>query len=247
MTPDVLIGNDVVDLVEPRTVGKAGDRRFVDRVLAAREREGLASAGDPDLELWSLWAAKEAAYKAVSKLRGEPPVFEHAAFVVSWSRTAPPAEMETEVRSGLVRWEDVHVFVSVMHRTGVLHALAHTHRASASDVVVEVGLERLDDADAPWAGGMEALLPRLTPREAEPVHSLRSAAVRVGARRALASLVGVAESRLEIVCRPGTLGRRPPLVLLDGEPAAADVSLSHDGAWIAWALWCPSGMGNATP
>ena len=60
--------------------------------------------------------------------------------------------------------------------------------------------------------------------------------MRLGARAALSTALGVEEGRLEIVCAPGATGRRPPRVLLDGSPAAADVSLSHHGNWIAWAI-----------
>jgi hypothetical protein len=49
--------------------------------------------------------------------------------------------------------------------------------------------------------------------------------------------MGVPEHRLEIVCAPGPTSQRPPRVLLDGAETEADVSLSHDGRLIAWALW----------
>jgi len=241
MKTDVVLGNDVVDLEDRRSGGKATDVGFVTRVLSDGERAGLARSDDPDLELWSLWAAKEAAFKVVSKLRGKPPVFEHAAFVASWSQARPRRSVESEVRSGMVRNGDIRVFVSVLHRHGVLHAVGHTDRTAAANV--DVGLGRLDEAGAPWAAGLDQLLRRFTAREAEAIHSVASAAVRLGARRALAARTGVDERRLEIVCRPGATGRRPPYVLLDGREAPADVSLSHAGAWIGWALWSHPDLG----
>ncbi len=60
------VGNDVVDLKEPDNRGKSGDERFLARVFTAQERELIAQAAAPDTLLWSFWAAKEAAYKAVS-------------------------------------------------------------------------------------------------------------------------------------------------------------------------------------
>ena len=60
------VGNDVVDLKEPGNRGKSGDDRFLGRVFTAEERGLIAQAAAPDTRLWSLWAAKEAAYKAVS-------------------------------------------------------------------------------------------------------------------------------------------------------------------------------------
>jgi hypothetical protein len=66
------VGNDVVDLKDPENQGKSGDERFLARVFTFEEREQIAQAAAPDTLLWSFWAAKEAAYKAVSG--GDPPV-----------------------------------------------------------------------------------------------------------------------------------------------------------------------------
>jgi hypothetical protein len=96
---------------------------------------------------------------------------------------------------------------------------------------------RLVDPTSRWNGSLEDLMGRFTDREADAVRSVESAAVRLGAREDVARLLGVSEQRVEIVCDPGPAGRRPPRVLLDGSAATADVSLSHDGGWIAWAIW----------
>jgi phosphopantetheine--protein transferase-like protein len=64
------VGNDIVDLAAPGNPGKSGDGRFLGRVFTAEERALIAGSARPDALLWALWAAKEAAYKAVS--RGNP-------------------------------------------------------------------------------------------------------------------------------------------------------------------------------
>ena len=89
-------------------------------------------------------------------------------------------------------------------------------------------------------------MPHFTDRERDAVYSRESAAVRVGARGDLATLLGVSEERIEIVCSPGPTSQRPPRVLLDGEQAEADVSLSHDGSWIAWATWVRDAQGGTS-
>jgi phosphopantetheinyl transferase (holo-ACP synthase) len=217
----LFVGNDVVDLLDPRTRGKHEDRRFVDRVLSPTERALLVAAPDPRLELWSLWAAKEAAYKVVSKVSGAPPVFAHAAFAVSWAGDA------SVPRTGTVHFGGFVVPVSVSTPGAWVHATA----VSGPEAVAPA-----------WAvaqvaqAATGALLASLSAAEANAVHSSSSAAVRLGARRALARLLSVEERRLEIVCDPGVTGRRPPRVLQDGRPAHADVSLSHHGRWLAWAV-----------
>lgn len=235
--PRVVVGNDVVDMLDPRLQGKPDDARFVERVLSSSERRFLDASADPDLELWCLWAAKEAAYKAVSKLRPEPPVFSHAAFVVDWAGSSIPSTPSAPVRSGVVRFEEALTPVVVTRSPGALHALAHRCLPARPSPDVGCGVELLASPGASWHGPLPELMARLSEREQGAVHSLASAAVRLAARAALASAMHVDESRLEIVCDPGPFGRRPPRVWLDGAATGADVSLSHAGRWIAWAYW----------
>jgi phosphopantetheinyl transferase (holo-ACP synthase) len=212
------VGNDVVDLDAPALRGKTAHARFLERVLAPSEREAVLAATDPHRALWTAWAAKEAAYKVVTKLRGEAPVFVHRSFVT---------ERET------VTFEGARIPFRVVGVDPALHVVA---AAGADPGSVAVGLARVDERGAPWDAPLQRLLGRFTEREADAVHSRASAAVRLGARAALAAALDVAERRLEIVCAPGFAGRRPPNVLLDGRAAPADVSLSHHGGWIGWAI-----------
>ena len=63
-----MIGNDVVDLRDPETYAGSIHPRFDERVMAASERAWLAGRLTPDRDRWLLWAAKEAAYKAVRRM-----------------------------------------------------------------------------------------------------------------------------------------------------------------------------------
>ena len=248
----VCVGNDVVDLTNHRTRGRAADERFIARVFAADERRTIETSAEPDLELWCLWAAKEAGFKAISKLLGEPPPFVHRAFEVSWcdaegragdSAGEHPVDLaaaqESRVsRRGTVTWSGHRAPVAVSRHAEWVHAVGFARHAGVRDAArlqPRVGL--LDEPGSPWSDPLEELIPRFTAREADAVYSRSSAAVRVAARGELARLLGVEERRLEIVCAPGRTSQRPPRVLLDGAETEADVSLSHDGPLIAWALW----------
>jgi phosphopantetheinyl transferase (holo-ACP synthase) len=66
-----MLGNDVVDLADPETRAAGRHPRFDARVLTREERAALAGAQDPERMRWSLWAAKEAAYKCLKKLEPE--------------------------------------------------------------------------------------------------------------------------------------------------------------------------------
>lgn len=268
----LLVGDDVVDLDRERTVGKASDERFLARVLTPDEIGLVRGSADPDLELWTLWACKEAAYKIHSKARGEPPTFVHATYRVKRTlaeapggsrpaegRAVPLAGTRGEEVSARVRWPGGAADVGVRRGPGVVHAVGWAQRGATlradsgprprrgsqgpplvpTDHQVAAELARLDDPEALWSGPLTELLERLTPTEADAVHSRSSAAVRIAARRTVAELLALDEARLQIVCAPGDTGRRPPSVLLDGAPCDVDVSFTHDGRWIAWVVSVP--------
>lgn len=236
----IFVGNDIVDLAEPRTEGRATDDRFVERVFDADEQAAIRAEPDADLELWARWAAKETGFKVVSKLIGAPPPFVHKAFKVEWTESAEAAgtSESSVVRVGRVTYEGHEARVSVALRPGGIHAIGYGAPGQTPECpVLRPQVAELDDPDSAWAGAFEELEARLTERERDAVYSRQSAAVRLGARADLAHSLEVDEARLEIVCDPGPTSRRPPRVLLDGEMTAADVSLSHDGRWIAWVTW----------
>ena len=233
----VHVGNDVVDLGRDRTVDRSSDDRFLGRVLSPDERRAMESSGDPESDLWSRWAAKEAAFKVVSKELGHPPPFILRALVVRWAELPREPIGARGSRGGAVSYGDRSIPVRVCRSPGAIHALAASTSAALRDTRAE--LARLDESEAPWSGGLEELRGSFTPRELDSIHSESSAAVRLGARHALAQALRILPDRVEIVCKPGPIGVRPPFVLVDGHPSDADVSLSHDGRWVAWSLWIP--------
>jgi phosphopantetheine--protein transferase-like protein len=237
----IYVGNDIVDLQQPRTEGRAADDRFVARVFDPDEQSAIRSAADPDLELWARWAAKEAGFKVVSKLIGAPPPFVHRAFKVHWEE-ADGAEDDDVLRAGRVLYQGHEARVSVLRCAGGVHAIAFGAVGRAPESVgLRSRVAPLESPDAPWSGPVEELRGRFSERELDAVYSLQSAAVRLGARADLARALDVEERRLEIVCDPGPTSQRPPRVMLDGARARADVSLSHDGRWIAWVLLMDNG------
>ncbi len=77
-----LIGNDVVDLSEPETQAEAQHPRFDARVFTPEERAWLKRAAEPRVLRWTLWAAKESAWKLARKLDTHT-VFSPPSFAVS--------------------------------------------------------------------------------------------------------------------------------------------------------------------
>jgi phosphopantetheinyl transferase (holo-ACP synthase) len=196
-----VVGNDVVDLDE----AGAPRERFVARVLSEEERTRLAASEDPRTLLWTLFAAKEAAYKVVTKLGPARP-FAHRHFRVA-----------ADLRS--VSVGDTVLHLSVEARPAWVHAVAST-----APVVVSAVAEVAPGADL----------------------SLEARAL-LG--RGLARDIGCEIAELEVVREPreGSWdGFGPPRVIHAGSPLETDVSLSHDGRFVAVA-YCVSGGAGAAP
>ena len=104
------VGNDLVYLADPEIAGHHLRRRFVARVCAPGERDRLADSGEPLVLLWSLWAAKEAAYKAAAKM-GPGLVF-------------APRLYEVDAAMSRVRYRDVEMGVRLTTDPLWVHAVA---------------------------------------------------------------------------------------------------------------------------
>jgi len=229
----IVVGNDVVDLSDPRCRGRSESRRFLARVYTAAETARIRGSDAPDRTLWLLWAAKEAAFKVVSKVAGEPPPFVHAAFDVSVSGSG-----QTPVRGHVTHFDRRVPFVAELG-PGWIHLVAWWDGAASVDPPPELrwSLSRVDEV-LPGAqpDQLQAILEkRFTKRERPAVHSMASAAVRMAARDGVAAELGAEAGDLEIVCQGGAVGRTPPRLYVRGTPARTDVSLSHHGELVGWA------------
>jgi phosphopantetheinyl transferase (holo-ACP synthase) len=185
-----VVGNDVVDLADLAIARHHEDTRFVARVCSDDERARVATA----LDLWTLFAAKEAAYKALVKL-GESPGFGHRAI---------------RVAAGLdvVSWGERRLRLAVTGDSEHVHAVAWT-----------------DPSRSPIARAV-----RSQAGEGE------SDAARRVLRELVAEALGRAPEALEVVRDPSPGawdGFAPPRLERSGERVDADVSLSHDGRFVA--------------
>lgn len=202
------VGNDVVDLKDPENIGKSRDDRFLGRVFTAGERELIASVPSPDTLLWSLWAAKEAAYKAVS--------------------SADPAVCSIPHR--------YRVVLEPEDATRKIVRLAGKVITPRGELVLEVAVA------ADWvhalAAGAEEALKRLCRRvkrlEGRKGAVNPSAFVRGALLREIARRLDCPVGDLSVVKNPDGLGA--PRVLFRGDLLAAEVSLSHDGRFAAFAF-----------
>ena len=239
------LGNDIVDLVDRRHAGKAGDQRFLERVFTLEEQRTIRASQDPDHTLWILWASKEAAFKTISKSMGTPPTFNHPLFQVtvfgsldsegtSKLRLEPPkGETPAIEHRGEVRYGETLVPVHIEVNGSSLHALSWLADSSGHTPTHRWGWEELTEEEADWRALNES---RFSSVEWQCISHRASAMARLAAKRALATSLGTSEDDLEIGCDPGVPGRRIPRVFLKGQPLEVDLSLSHHGRLLAWAF-----------
>lgn len=213
--PEWLLGNDVVDLYDPDSRGVLDNHAFLDRVFVPAEREILARLREPDMAArmaWSLWAGKEAAYKALRAARAEL-VWSPRAFVVHIEKDSDWSEGRL---AGLVghKGGDTLAFDCDYLSGAYVHARCLARR--------EAGVERLR-YERPGPDR-----PRLLSAVAERKNDAdESAAVRALALRLAAEAYPGLE--LEIA------GDIPRLRAARGI-LAAPLSLSHHGGFVAAAL-----------
>jgi phosphopantetheinyl transferase (holo-ACP synthase) len=202
------VGNDVVDLRDPANQPDAIHSRFDRRVFADVELVALGnlSPDERHLERWMRWAAKEGALKLTRQVVPRAPFHPRELPV---SRLTPTSARVAARALG----RDLQVAFDVDEER--VHAVVTDTAAGAAGARaprhVQSGARRLVSTD---------------PGDA-------TAEVRRHAATALARLLGLEPEAVEIT---SSETGRPPVVCSHGEVLPADVSLSHDGGWVAWAV-----------
>lgn len=131
------VGNDIVDLTQSTAKKKSRNIRFLNRVFTPDEQDFiLSSSAFPELRLWCCWAAKEAAYKAISKACPDIPAIPKL-FPVSIdpeghedSGTESPdiqGLFFPRLSAGSVLTPAGRCWIRIEYRHTYLHCLAFTH------------------------------------------------------------------------------------------------------------------------
>jgi phosphopantetheinyl transferase (holo-ACP synthase) len=242
------VGNDLVDFAADHNRGRVAQPRFLERVLTADERDRVARDDAGDYAFALLWSAKEAAYKAARK-RDPALVFAPRRWQVDVDSLAPgPGERNGTVAIApgttvIVRWQQgggsQHGDASQhdgawQHGDGWLHCIA---LLGASPGFVDEAVARSIDVEA---------FGEFAERERAGFSCDESGAVRHLAKRLLHEH-GI--RGIEIVRNPdahsGARRRAPPAVYAGENPlSGVDVSLSHDGGFVAAVI---SAAGTVVP
>ena len=213
------IGNDVVDLKTGDARGKAGDARFMARVFSYAEQSAIRESTHADALLWAFWAAREAAYKAVSKAAPE----------ISSAPARYPAEMDFNYRgnrpdrgTGQVSTPAGVVPVRIVFSAEWVHCVAwagfpENLRADSFDATIRYGIREI-------------------PPDRRPIWIRESAAARNAATERISEALNMNPDDIRIRREPGPQGPGPPRIYIKDEKTPMDISLSHDGRFAAYAF-----------
>jgi phosphopantetheinyl transferase (holo-ACP synthase) len=207
-----------VDLARQPNGRKSTDSRFLKKILTDFEMDQVGCSSDPEAVLWSFWAAKEAAYKVLLKKNG------HEAFIpnrwsVRYRDFQDLYEGDFALRSGCREGEVMipgagRVLVRLFAFPSYLHCIA---------------------SDTAWGmNHMIACVDQL-PRRAHSVDTDPSLFVRSRLLSNLAGHLHLPETSMKIFRQPGKNGLGPPLLYIEGMESTMDLSISHDGNYVAYA------------
>lgn len=215
-----------MDLTDPANSRKSENARFIERVFTPGERDLIFSSPDPDHALWSVWACKEAAFKAVSKAPGNsdgtlsssPLKYRVSLELPFTDNTAAAVKNRTMIFRGSVSTPAGILPLRMVRNSSYAHAVASTGEddtvGSVSWVVCNVNLRRNE----------------ITPH-------VQSMLVRRAAKMKLAGYIKANPQDLEIVRRKRNgSGLGHPVLLVRGRESGIDISLSHDGLFLAYAF-----------
>lgn len=214
------VGNDVVDLQDPANQPSAIHPRFDERIFSRREllRLGEVDELDGHRLRWTLWAARESVYKYLAQREPDTP-FRPAEMTVRLAGPLPGHAV------GLVEWRDHAIDVRADCRPDRVHVVT---LAGASPVCA---LRRIPETsnDAEGAAG-----PATDPRAI-------STAARALAADTVARVLDLPPGDVRVgaagSARPsGKRAFRVPRAFRGEDVLPAELSISHDGGWIACAV-----------
>ena len=198
------VGNDLVDLKEPANAGKSQDSRFLKKILTNAEIKFVQNAGNPDAALWSHWACKETAYKVIKKS------FPDAAFL--------PRQWQVIFTKTKSKYSDGEVIIPGKGKV-------YIRNFPKSDYIHCVGTDKLAALDKLiWSVDV---LP-----EKEVINPSISVRHRLGQDLARHFSLNFHDIKIKRTRENGELA--PPRVYVSGRKTDIDISLSHDGRFIAY-------------
>ena len=212
------VGNDIVDLRLPPAKRKSKDIRFLKRTFLPEEEQYILADIQPDAMLWAFWSGKEAAYKAIQKdCPDVPSIPRYYNITIEREKQEAgksPVHQGERILFGTVETPQGNIPLEIRITSQFVHCIAASAPPiEGSGIVWQV--RRM-----PRTTRLSAIYESLFVREAVTKHIYRH---HQSSTRAI-----------EIRRHKGPRGLGPPILYIQDEVAAIDVSLSHDGRFAAY-------------
>ena len=202
------VGYDVVDLREPANVVKSRNSRFLKKILTNAEIEFVQNAKDPDATLWSYWACKETAYKVIKKSCLD------AAFLPrQWTVIFNKIE-STHLEGEVIIPRKNRVYIHLFSNPQYVHCVG-SDNITALDKLI-------------WS--VDILPEGKDGKNIDPSFFSRNC---LGQDLAQYFSLNFHNIKIKRARENGEL--QPPRVYVSGKKTNIDISLSHDGRFIAYA------------
>ncbi len=225
----LLLGNDIVDLKEAGIAGKSHNARFVERVFSREEKSAISVSENSDVTLWMFWAAKETAYKIISKITG-PPVFSHKKFITTFYKQISKSKSEYIVDYG--EWQ---FLIELTTKSNYIHAVGtHANSSELPDYLLSKKVHKVTHSELKDWQNSNNWPEHFTKEELDSIHHAESALVRFLCKNLIAKQLKITPSRLQIIRPEKAHKPQPPFLLLDNKQTEIDISLSHHGLWLGF-------------
>jgi phosphopantetheinyl transferase (holo-ACP synthase) len=204
-----------VDLKDPVNANKHLDLRFLKKILTDAEIELVRTAQNPAIALWSFWSCKETAYKVMKKVSADI-TFLPRQWKVKISKTADNYEQgEVSIASRTLKGTRTAIFTRLFISGKYVHCIGSDDFCELDKVTSSV--DALPDGD--------------DGNKIDP-----SVFVRDCLTRKVAACFNLNYRHLEVrrVKQNGEL--LPPDMYLDNNKYPVDISLSHDGNFVAYSF-----------
>jgi phosphopantetheinyl transferase (holo-ACP synthase) len=198
-----------VDLREPVNAGKSRDSRFLKKILTVAEIDFIRNAENPDKALWSLWACKETAYKVIKKSCVDAAFLPRLWKVILKNHEAACSDGEVKITDAEI------VYIRLFSHPRYVHCVGADSPADLDRLVCKV----------------EALPEKENEKRIDP-----SLFARKCLARSLADFFRLNFSDIKINRIKEKNELQPPHVYINGKKSDIDISLSHDGQFVAYAF-----------
>ncbi|MGD0022814.1 MAG: 4'-phosphopantetheinyl transferase superfamily protein [Smithellaceae bacterium] len=189
--------------------GRSRDSRFLKKILTVAETDFVQDAENPDKALWAFWSCKETAYKVIKKKCGTA-VFLPCRWEVILQKS------EAACLDGEVKFPDAEVvYVRLFSHFRYVHCVGADHPADLDRVVSKIEV-------LPEKENKKRIDPSLFARKCLTLSI------------ADFSHLNLSDIRINRVQDKSEL--QPPHVYIGGKKSDIDISLSHDGQFVAYAF-----------